>query len=633
MRKILLIICLLIFSACSFKHSESLDSNKSISTLKINSNGDTDGDGVTDQEEINRGSNPFIADLPELKVRFLQNYKIEIFYHQKDSDPVKDQKTVVINTNIKDTNPDFKFRVGNVFARLHSNKIAASFGRFSSHSSGVIEDRDLSWVSYPELDPKFFNSISLQYRDVFSNQNIIDNIKITLTNQVRLNESPFYKEIKDLNLNFYFLNHETENYELLSNVKVDRHFQMGIYETFDVVIDHAPIGLIKDSFFKRGEFIISEVDDYFIPSLSTNYKTLLSKVKAKAIPVLFETPLDEKIYYVSSCDTGLHFQDILKVIFNRNYEVKEDSLIKIGQFSNNLSDFTYLKEIKEKDKLGKWFVMTNEFKENYLDRLYLSSDRIVLSYITGTDLSNQKNEEIYSYISKIDGNKSEAVIPLGNVTPNSEISFTIKPINRFGRRMNNHQEKFVRTGGSCGNNCISFPVNCTWEVHEFTDYNESFNFSLDLSGEGEKLDLIINEESFNLASLLKEKKIIVSKSEIGTHFDIPDISKIKDIKDFEENHLSLKLSSYVGTDFFGVKLTEVGGFYQGQGGCAFNTPLVAEKFKTQISSESRDAEEIIWWANQFSSRGWPYKLTKVETGPYYQQLSIGVSSSIKNLFN
>ena len=37
----------------------------------------------------------------------------------------------MIDTNVIDTNPDFKFRVGNVFARNNALKTAASFGRFS----------------------------------------------------------------------------------------------------------------------------------------------------------------------------------------------------------------------------------------------------------------------------------------------------------------------------------------------------------------------------------------------------------------------------------------------------------------------------------------------------------------------
>jgi hypothetical protein len=593
---------------------------------------DSDGDGMKNGEEVSAGRNPLVAELPDLKMRFLQNYKIEVFYHPISGDPINDQKTFVINTDVKDSNPDFKFRVGNVFARNHALKTAASFGRFSSHTQGVFEEHDLSWVSYPEIDPKFFHNEAIKYRDVFNDKNVIDNIKITLTNQAKLNESPFFREIRNLKLNFYFLNHETENYEVLASSNVERHFQSSIYESFDVVIDHAPVGLLKESFFKRGEFIISEVEDYEIPSLASNYKTLLASVKAMSIPVLYETPLEEKIYYVAT-NSGISFQDILKSVFVKNYEVKDDLLFKIGQFENNLTDFTYLKEVKDKDKFGKWFVMTNEFKDKFLDHLYTPNDRIILSFITGTDLAVQTQESIYSYVSKIDGNKSQSLLPLGNVTPNSKVEFTLHPINRFGRSVSKQHEVFNRAGGSCGNNCISMPVNCAWDVNIFRDYAESFSFAPDLTGEGEKLDLVINGEIYKLSDLLKDKKIQLAVNDVGVHVTINDISKIKEIKDFEENTLSLKVKSFAATDFFGVKLVDFGGYWQGFGGCPFNTPAVAEKFQTQLSSESRELGEIQYWINQAHQHGWPYQLSTVGTTPYYQEISLGVSSSIENYFN
>ena len=35
----------------------------------------------------------------------------------------------------------------------------------------------------------------LKYQDVFNDQNVIDNIRLTLSNQVKLNESPFFKDL------------------------------------------------------------------------------------------------------------------------------------------------------------------------------------------------------------------------------------------------------------------------------------------------------------------------------------------------------------------------------------------------------------------------------------------------------
>ena len=632
MNNVLLVISFLIFSSCSFKSENPSANNffESVTTLKVDPLGDSDGDGHNDQEEMNLGRNPFVADLPDLKIRFLQSYNIKVTYHKIGNDKVEH---FVIDTKINDTDPDYKYRVGKVFARAYALKTAASFGRFSSHSAGKIEEKDYSWISYPELDPKFFNQKALEFRSIIDSGIEIDNIKITLSNQARLTESSQFKEIKDLKLNFYYLNHETENYDILSSTSVERHFQGGVYETFDVVIENAPLNLLKDSLFKRGEFIISEVDDYEIPAQETNYKTLIAAVRAKSLPVLLETPLEEKLYYVASTSNGIRFQNILETVFDRNYKVENDQLLKIGQFENNLGTYTHLREVQDKDKLGNWFIMTNELKKNYLDHNYTHQDRIVLAYVTGSELAEQQQESIYSYREKIDSNKSETIIPVGNVTPNSRIDIQLKPLRRFGRELTTTTESFNRPGGSCGKNCIQHPISCSWQINLFNDYSEPFIFMPDLSSEGEKLDLVVNGEAFSLKDLLKEKKLLLFKTEVGSHITINDINKIKELKDFDENTVSLKVRAFTASDFFGVKLVDMGGIWNGVGGCPFNTPAVAEKFGTQISKETREIGEISWLINDLASRGYPYKFSLLDSGPYYQEISFGLSSVIQNYFN
>lgn len=446
-------------------------------------------------------------------------------------------------------------------------------------------------------------------------------------------ESSLYKEIKDLKLNFYFYNNETENYEVLSSQTVIRHFQSGVYETFDVVIENAPISLVTESLFKHGEFIISEVDNYSIPQKGLDYKSLIGAVKAKSLPVLLETPLEEKLFYVASTAKGISFNSILNTVFDKSFKVESDQLVKIKQFENNLGVFTHLKEIKDKDKLGNWFVMTNDLQKSYLDHTYTNADRIVLAYITGTELANQNEETIYTHQLTVKSNHDEIIVPLGNVSANSKIDFQLKPLVRYGRELTKKSESFSHAGGSCGRNCIQQPISCSWEINLFKDYKEGFKFLPDFSGEGEKLDLVINGEAFSLTQLLKEKKIQVFQTSVGTHFTINDINTIKELKTFEENYIALRLRSFVGNDFFGVKLVDMGGFWNGFGGCPFQTPALAEKNQTQVSKDTKEIGEISWLINDLASKGYPYKFSLMDSGPYYQEFTFDVSSSIQNYFN
>ena len=82
-----------------------------------------------------------------------------------------------------------------------------------------------------------------------------------------------------------------------------------------------------------------------------------------------------------------------------------------------------------------------------------------------------------------------------------------------------------------------------------------------------------------------------------------------------------------------MKLVEMGGIWNGVGGCPFNTPAVAEKFQTQVSKETKEIGEISWLINDLANRGYPYKFQLIDSGPYYQEISFGLSSTIENLYN
>ncbi|MCY4644636.1 MAG: hypothetical protein OXB88_08475 [Bacteriovoracales bacterium] len=65
-----------LISSCSLKHDSS----------KIPLDLDSDGDKIFDWKENERGTNPLIADLPDLRVRFLQNFSITVSYLEGDKE-------------------------------------------------------------------------------------------------------------------------------------------------------------------------------------------------------------------------------------------------------------------------------------------------------------------------------------------------------------------------------------------------------------------------------------------------------------------------------------------------------------------------------------------------------------------
>ena len=135
---------------------------------------------------------------------------------------------------------------------------------------------------------------------------------------------------------------------------------------------------------------------------------------------------------------------------------------------------------------------------------------------------------------------------------------------------------------------------CHWDINNYSSFDEAFRFTPDLSGEGDKLYLVIEGEEFRVSELLKSKKIQLFNIGNNIHIEIKNLSAIKELKPFEEARLSLKVKAFKDNAFFGVKLVGVEGDWRGMGGCPFNTPQVAQTRNTQISKDLKRKNVILY---------------------------------------
>ena len=103
MSRFITFLCLILFCSCSVKKDMQAVSS---STL------DSDGDSVSDERELALGRSPLLANLPELKVGFLQNYSIAIKYLEDE-----EEKEFKVDTKTYRGHAGFQYRVGNIMAR------------------------------------------------------------------------------------------------------------------------------------------------------------------------------------------------------------------------------------------------------------------------------------------------------------------------------------------------------------------------------------------------------------------------------------------------------------------------------------------------------------------------------------
>jgi hypothetical protein len=588
----------------------------------VNPEEDSDGDMISDGQELNLGLNPFVADIPKIRARFLQNYSMEFEWKEQGRFSENLQKGV-IDTRIRNTNPDFKYRVGDVMLRDLSFKQAASVGRFDTHTWGEHQKHDVSWVKYPQIDESFYHAQSIKYKSLFDSETHISNITIRLENVIRLMPQSRFRTIKNPTLAFRYYDYSKESYELIHQETIERTFQAGVNETIEVVIQNVPWRLLSDNYFKKGEFIISELVDYEIPDLGVNYKTLLNSVVNKSISVLHSTPLETETYYVALKDKS-RFHDILARLFDSKFTIENNQLTKIEQFENNLSGFTQLKDVREDDKKGRWYVFTNKLLRHYLDHSFTKGDVISLSYIVGSELSRQVDEKVFAFYPQATGLDNSMEYVLGNINPNSQINIQLKGGMRWGDKLTQFKEEFHTNGARCRGNCTNSDIHCYWDVNKFEIRHEAFDLNSKFNEELENLSIVINRDEFSLVELKDKKLISVSWLDKNLNITIFDVNTISEIKPTDENVIKLKVKTTSGDTFNGIKLTKMEGkeFYY----CPAVTSEYAYSSGLPISDES---QEFAKWR---ASVHWD-KIKLGQRKHYSFPFSVQVMSSIENYFN
>ena len=594
-----------LLSACSVK--------KKIEEPPIYS--DRDGDGMDDQEERELGRNPFIADLPELQVSFLQNYSISIHYLENG-----EEKIFEIDTKVGRGMADFQYRVGGLLAQHLAHKEAARIGSFNSHHFGDFAEQDLTWVGYPQIDERFY----LESMSSFNPDWEIQNIVVKLENSIKLKDNGLYSSIKNLEITFRYYDYELESYVNLGTKKIERHFSAGVNETFEVVLENVPINLVRDSYFWRGEFIISEIKNYEIPQINATYKTLLSQIRERTVPVVYNTPIENKIYYVALGEQGeKSFHGILKSIFDKQFSIVEDRLEKIEQFSNNLRDYTYLQEVREHDKEGRWFVFTSPIKRHYLDHNFGHLDKIALSYITGNVLARQKKHVIQSF-EILNSSTDSKILEIGEVTANAQIHLHIRPQRRWGEKAIVWEE-VVKGGGYCGKNCIALkPYQCHLKFSKFEQYSENLIFSEDLGREFSRLSLFIDGREFNLKALIDKKQATLERSGGHLYLQLRNPIALVEAPESLKYRLGIKMAPFSETISNGVLLEGWKG--ENKRRCPLIALQATVVHDLPISPQSLEFEQ---WKHLIRP-----ELTAIgEDKTYFQHFSLTLSVIVINHFN
>ena len=383
---------------------------------------------VPNLTEKTLGRNPDLANIPMLEVSFIKDYSIIINHH-------RDGKNVntLFEAKGKDKGLYQDHNINEQVVKHIALKEVARIGTFSTHHFGNIPRINHSWIRYSSFNEHAYIENMNKFNSIESAD--INSISIITSNSIQLIKDDIYDSIENIELRFLYYDYEKGDFVPIGTKILKGVFSSGVTRSFHAHLKNVPLSLIQDSYFEHGEFIITEITDYFIPSINTTYRTLQSSVDKKTISVLYDTPLESSTYYVSA-DKHNTFAEILNTAFEEQYELVDNNLTKIHQFSNNLGSYTTLHEVAERSKDGKWYVLTNNMEEHYTKHRYDNNDYISLIYATGSTLAHQRKNTLQ--INEIINTEKEhkKTLSIGKIHPNSEIHIRISPHKIWGEMIN-----------------------------------------------------------------------------------------------------------------------------------------------------------------------------------------------------
>lgn len=537
---------LFLLGACSFKSEDGSgvvgDSDPTtISALKIDPNAESDGDGLKDGEELALGRNPFVAELPDLKLQFMKDFHLtyEVGENLIQIDSLRDIRS-----------RNFEYRVGDITLFDIAKKTTAHFARYDGLVVGDYKDVDLTRVSYPYVSPKFIALQSFNQR-----KGIYKNPKVVFTNTLKIDRNKGFQTIANPTLNFHYFNYETGEYDLIAQKKIEKSLFEGVLEKFEITLERLPQRLIEENFLQKGEFITAEIDDFEIPSMGMTYKKLMNSVLEKCIPVTVITPVGTRVYYVALNSSHNHLGQFLKSIYGDNFTIANNELVQVDGLTNNLPKFKLLSELANQTKNGKWFILINDrINDDIFQYVFKTGDKIVLNYMTGDELSSQSYKQSITTLPDLISQKNIQDFEIGEVGQNDELQIVL--------RSKDLTVDYTISSNSGFNDSFG---NSSWIFQSVQKRNEKYSFTEESIQK--RLAFVLNGKEYQLLNLFREKLVAVTFDENTLKISIPSVAKAFSLDSDEAFSLTLRAYPDNHQEDVGVWLTGIGGFVAGQAGC------------------------------------------------------------------
>jgi hypothetical protein len=391
-------------SSCSIKKNQSKDS-ASGNTLSIEEMLDSDGDGVPDSIEIQRGTNPLVADIPRIKVSSVSEVSIEGTFRSAEDESSYTSKDILLPQKFAETG-DTTGADRDYLKALRKKVLAnqvAQIKNTDADKEDLITNEDLRTSILSNWENETYYKILDSLLKIGTP---IDNEtgKVSMSFKIKLNDTVGVSEVSNVKLKTFFYNYKKmEENDIYSHallkedgskekINIYKDKEANPVSLYKIVSTDINTSKIAENIKSRNEIGLKFTDyDYISSGISLNYLTVIQKSLDHDAKIIFSNGIKTEVFFVSPIFT---LEESLKMLGKKVTKDAKGGIYSIDGIETNASLPIDFDSVSKKDYFsGVWSIIGNA---DSLSEKLTEKGFYVISYATVKDLIDA-NRSVQKY--------------------------------------------------------------------------------------------------------------------------------------------------------------------------------------------------------------------------------------------
>ncbi len=379
--KFIILILLLQIIGCSFKNPAD---NKTSTQLNVDSsNLDSDGDGILDSDEVAKGLNAFVANIPSFQGEFFSEMKLTTSFYDRATNKSKDvsfqvRKNVTRENGTPVEERDFLAQ-GTQFL-TEQNALLAKKSNFKLSSLILdITEETIGLYAPPRMNDLQIFPFSEKVMDL-STSHQFESMDFAISNRMKFNyiNSQTYT---DLVFDLFWYDDNQKSFKLIGTDFLSGSYLFNEEYVVPLQFSSNDKDLVREISLSGGRFLYLKLRDFKIQETGKFYRQILTQVKEKSVPVLYYDGETEVLKYVGVNGKSAGLVQILNNSLSEKFYISNSKILSIGkkveQTTIERTPFNEGEAVQYQ-----WQILTNEISNNPFGYSFGPGDVITLSYLS-----------------------------------------------------------------------------------------------------------------------------------------------------------------------------------------------------------------------------------------------------------